>query len=136
VRAVNVAADELRFIGDGKGTLCRSRLEGAYENESALGDHVLQGDVFAGEVVPGELGLLDEEDFILVPAGDFNATSTGNRKRFGEHQSSSRKGKSSFSARGREYRRKQGKHLGGIRKNKCAGEKQNGAPMVQNEAER
>lgn len=89
VRAVNGAADELRFVGDGKRTLKRSRLQRANENEGALGEHVFQGDVFAGEVVPGELGLFDEEDFILVPAGDFNAASADNRKRFREHQCSS-----------------------------------------------
>jgi hypothetical protein len=90
VRTVNVAADELRFISDGEGTLKRSRLERANENKGALGEHVLQGDVFAGEVVPGELGLFDEEDFILVPAGDFNAATAGNRKRFRKHERSSR----------------------------------------------
>jgi hypothetical protein len=90
VRTVNVAADELRFISDGEGTLKRSRLERANENKGALGEHVLQGDVFAGEVVPGELGLFDEEDFILVPAGDFNAATAGNGKRFRKHERSSR----------------------------------------------
>ena len=117
VCAVNVAADELRFISDGKGRLKRSRLERANENEGALGEHVFQGDVFTGEVVPGEFGLFDEEDFILVPAGDFYAATAGNRKRFREHPCSSRKGESSFSARGREGKGKQGKHLDGIRKN-------------------
>jgi hypothetical protein len=136
VRAVNVAADELRFIGDREGTLKRSRLERANENEGALGEHVFQGDVFTGEVVPGEFGFFDEEDFILVPAGDFHAATAGNRKRFREHQCSSRKRKSSFSAKEREGKRKQGKQLGGIRKNQCASEKQNGAPVVQSEAER
>jgi hypothetical protein len=107
MRTVNVAAYELRLIGDGKGTLKRSRLERAYENEGAFGEHVFQGDMIAGKVVPGELGLFDEEDFILVPAGDFNAATADNRKRFQKHEYSSRGGKSSFSAREREGKRKQ-----------------------------
>jgi len=109
VGTVNVTADELRFIGDGKGTLKRRRLEHAYENEGALGEHVTQADMFASEVVPGELGLFDKEYLILVPTGDFHATGAFNRKRFSEHRSSSRRRKSSFSARGRERKRKEGK---------------------------
>jgi hypothetical protein len=136
VSAVSVAGDEFDFISDGKGMLERSRLEHAYEDEGAVGEHVFQGDVFAGEVVPGEFGLFDEEDFIRVPAGDFNAATADNREYFREHQCSSRKGKSSFSARGTEGNRMEGKRLDWIRRSKCAGEKQHGAPVVQSDAER
>jgi len=136
VRAVRVAGDEFSFISDGEGTLKRSRLERANENEGALGEHVFQGDVFTGEVVPGEFGLFDEEVLILIPAGDFNAAAADNRKRFREHRCSSRGGKSSFSARGTEGNRMKGKRLDWIRRNKCAIEKQDGAPVVQSEAER
>jgi hypothetical protein len=111
VCAENVAADELRFIGDGKGTLKRSRLERANENEGALGEHVFQGDVFTGEVVPGEFGLFDEEDFILVPAGDFHAATAGNRKRFREHQCSLPQRKEQFFCQGKRRQKKAGKAL-------------------------
>ncbi len=115
VRAVSVAGDEFRFISYGKGTLKRSRLEHANEDECAVGEHMFQSNVFAGEVVPGEFGLFDEEDFILVPAGNFNAATADNRKRFREHRCSSGEGKSSFSARGTEGNRMKGKRLDWIR---------------------
>jgi hypothetical protein len=136
VSALNVATDELCFISDGKGTLRSSRQKRANENKGALGEHVFQGDVFAGEVVPGKFGLFDKEIFILVPTRDFHAASAGNWKRFCDHQSSSGGRKSSFSASERKDKRKQGKQLEEISKNKCAAEKQNVLPMVQSEAER
>jgi len=61
----------------------------------------------SGEVVPGELGLLDKE-ISSCPTGDFNADKRGNR-RFLRAPDSSRRGKSSFSCQGRGRHKKAGK---------------------------
>ena len=46
-------------------------LEGA-NARTLIVEIVLEGDLFAGDVVRGEEGFFDEEKFVFIPTGDFD----------------------------------------------------------------
>jgi len=78
-----------------------------------LGEHVLQ-EMCLPAKSSRRSSTSRQEDFILVPAGDFNATSAGIGA-FPRAPEFLRRGKSSF-LQGKRRHKKEGKHLGGIRK--------------------
>ena len=71
-----VVADELHLIGRRAGLLVGGGMEQPHENDCSLSEFVLQGDVPAGEIISGKLRLFDKEQFIFIPAGNFNAVAT------------------------------------------------------------
>jgi hypothetical protein len=72
VQAFDVTTDEYCFIGDWGGALHGGGLQAADENDSAIGEHMLQGDMFGGKIVAAELGFLHEEKFMFIAARDFD----------------------------------------------------------------
>jgi hypothetical protein len=87
-----IAANEFDGVNDRRGLMNALGQEGANENHGAIGEHALKGNVLAGEIVPGEVGLLDEEGLVFVPAGDFDAAALGWRQSFGYGHNGSGKG--------------------------------------------
>ena len=87
-----IAANEFDGVNDGRGLMNALGQEGANENHGGIGEHALKGNVLAGEIVPGKVGLLDEEGLVFVPAGDFDAAALGRRQSFGYGHNGSEKG--------------------------------------------
>jgi hypothetical protein len=61
-----VVADELHLIGRWAGLLVSGGMQQSDENDSALSEFVLQGDMSAGEIISGKLRLFDKEHFIFI----------------------------------------------------------------------
>lgn len=71
-----VIADELHLVGGGAGLLVGGGMEQPDENDSSLGEFMLQGDVSSREIISGQLRLFYKKHFIFIPAGNFNVVAT------------------------------------------------------------
>jgi hypothetical protein len=94
-----IAADEFDLIDRGRKLADAVRLKHPDEDHCAIGEHVPEGDVFAGEIVPGEIGFFDEEDLGLIPARNFDAIAIGTEERFRSKHGRLREMVSRFQAR-------------------------------------
>jgi len=77
VIAILVATDELYSISGRRGLAKVDWFEHSKEDHGTVGEHMLQGDMFAGENVPVEVRSFDEEDLVLIPAGDLHPKALG-----------------------------------------------------------
>jgi hypothetical protein len=106
MKSIAVASDEFHLIRNWRALLQCRGLKGAHEHDGAFLKHVPQRDVLAGKIIPIHMGLLHKEDFILVPAGDFDAIMVGTRKIFRDQHVDLAKKQSRFQtnkARGTRY---------------------------------
>jgi len=98
-KAARIATDEFDFVDCGRKLANAVGLKHADENHSAIGEHMPEGDVFACEIVPGEIGFLDEEDLGLIPARDFDAIAVRSEESFRDKHGHLREKVSRFQAR-------------------------------------
>ncbi len=82
VMAFRIAADEFDPISNGGRLAETVGLEPTDEDHGTVREHVLKGNMFAGEIIPGKIGFFDEEDFVFVPARDLDAKTIGAEKNF------------------------------------------------------
>ncbi len=75
--ALKIAAEEVGFIGDGKRRNVGG-LEKSEEDERAIGEIVLKGDLLARDVVAGKQRFFYEKNFVMIPAGDFDGRDGSN----------------------------------------------------------
>jgi hypothetical protein len=86
VLSFQIAADKLDSIGVGRKLTQSVGWEHAEKNNGSIRQHALQGNVLAGEIVPGQVRLFDEEGGVFIPTGDFHTKTFGTKKSlFGDH---------------------------------------------------
>jgi hypothetical protein len=98
VQSIVVAANELDLKRDRRILVHGRGLKRAYEHDRAFLKHVPQSDALAGKIIPIQVGFLDKEDFVLVPAGNFHTIMVGTWKIFGDQHVHLRKKQSRFQA--------------------------------------
>jgi|SRR5271165_1988691 len=80
--AFQIAADIFDLICDGRRRMESRGLQHSEKDKGAVKQPAVQGNVFAYEIVTGEVSSLDEEILAFIPARDFNAISIGPEESF------------------------------------------------------